>query len=77
MDNLRKLPHEIKIKIINMLNGICSQCTIKKKTYPITKCSFCNNLLCNKHAQIAFNYGKQYRFYDCFMCDNCCWWEIS
>ena len=31
MDNLKKLPYEIKIKIINMLKGICSECTIKKK----------------------------------------------
>ena len=77
MDIINKLPNEIKIIIANMISGICNEFSIQKKTYPITKCSFCKNLLCNYHAEQALKYGKKYRFYNCYMCDSCCWWEIT
>jgi hypothetical protein len=41
------------------------------------KCSVCQSILCYKHASNAKYYHQYYRNYEGYMCDNCCWWELS
>ena len=41
------------------------------------KCTFCDTILGGYHSQRAKYYGKYYKHYDCYMCDNCCWCEVG
>jgi hypothetical protein len=48
---------------------------IKRKNH--TKCTLCSKPLCLEHAIRATKNGLYYRGANYYMCDQCCWWEIS
>ena len=50
---------------------------LKLEDNKLTKCSFCNVRLCSEHAKKAKHYGKYYRNTECYMCNQCCWFEIG
>ena len=43
----------------------------------LKKCTKCNNLLCKKHKIRALYYGYKYFNKKMYLCDTCCWLEIS
>ena len=43
----------------------------------LQKCSQCDVKLCPEHAKRALKYGNYYKQKDIFMCDNCCWNELT
>jgi len=47
------------------------------KTKIHAKCTLCSKPLCLIHSNRAKNNGLYYRGYNYYMCDQCCWWEIS
>ena len=59
--------------------NICTPNTLKKWPLRIMKkCGSCNkSLLCPRHALLALKWGKHYRNIHMYLCDNCCWFEIS
>ena len=56
---------------------LCQPLPSKLPKYKLTKCSYCKNLLCYKHATRALHWGKHYRNNKSLMCDSCCWNENS
>ena len=58
------LPNELIFKIIEL-------------SINYMKCTFCDTILGGYHSQRAKYYGKYYKHYDCYMCDNCCWCEVG
>lgn len=86
--DLNILPKEIINYIKSFLLVKCSQCNyskincnkniIKRLSFELTKCSQCECLLCDLHAKKALSYGYYYTITKNFyMCDNCCWNEIT
>ena len=65
----------------NKFKSMCpSLCGIAPPRLPkskLTNCSFCYSILCPKHANRALKYGLEYKRKICYMCDSCCWNEVS
>ena len=76
------LPKDIIKNIDNYLPKFkkCGECinSIKMLSNKMILCSYCKNCyLCDKHGKKAHYYAKYYRKENKYMCDDCCWWEIS
>ena len=65
LEETTNLPRELCIKIL-------------KLSSKFTNCSYCNTKLCLHHAECAKRWAKHYRNDDNkYMCNQCCWWEVS
>jgi hypothetical protein len=74
--------HENNILIFNILMNktllppkICELILKHKNSY--ANCTLCRKLLCEEHGKRAGKYYKHYRYGEGYMCDSCCWFEIS
>ena len=61
-------------KIINQKDSLPP---LKLEDNQLTKCTFCDTRLYPEHAKRAKHYGNYYRSTNCYMCNQCCWFEIG
>lgn len=77
MTTLKCSECQVKLNYHRIFNPEYSLPKDKLDENNLTKCSFCNIKLCPDHAKKAKYYGNYYRSKDCYMCDQCCWFEIG
>ena len=80
-ENMYTLEQFKSIQEYNKFKKLCpSLCGIappKIPKYKLTNCNFCDSILCPHHASRALKYGYEYKRRICYMCDECCWNEVT
>ena len=75
-----KLPNDIltKIKKDYLEQVRCADCYRKVSIKNCNKCNICDKWICAKDSPNALYCGQMYyQKENYYMCDICCWWEIS